>query len=433
MANSELQDVELENTSAGLSTERPRPSWWRRARATVFKNFLPISLVFFVVLGILVPEPGVFFSELPTQYVCVVGLFFHSGLKLKTGEVKDALKSFKALFWGIISILLITPLIGGHLTGLLPYQSSEVDNLAKENGPLMNGSNSLNVTPVFAQDHSSGSSFLGPILFRVGMQIYFIVPCTISAGVILTGQADGAVALSVMLTVICNLAAVFTVPPLVAWIVDFKNVKLDPINLLIKLVLTVLLPLLVGKAIRCVSRVKRLVIKFSDTLKVISIILLTIIPWLKVSQASAQNAFSGISVASIFAVLGWGLAMHVLFVIVIFPPCLLLKLARPALKSVVIMASQKSLAVAVTISGFLPFTQAEQGLISLPLIIIHLGILVTDSVLVSWWSAWDAKKDKAKAKSELQNGDAIVLSDVNDEQMELVQMPKDENAHESHP
>ena len=60
-----------------------------------------------------------------------------------------------------------------------------------------------------------------------------------------TGQADGAVALSVMLTVICNLAAVFTVPPLVAWIVDFKNVKLDPINLLIKLVLTVLLPLLV--------------------------------------------------------------------------------------------------------------------------------------------------------------------------------------------
>ena len=178
---------------------------------------------------------------------------------------------------------------------------------------------------------------------------------------------------------------------------------------------------------------KRLVIKFSDTLKVISIILLTIIPWLKVSQASAQKAFSGISVASIFAVLGWGLAMHVLFIIVIFPPCLLLKLARPALKSVVIMASQKSLAVAVTISGFLPFTQAEQGLISLPLIIIHLGILVTDSVLASRWSAWDAKKDKAKAKSALQNGDAVVLSDINDEQMELVQMPKDENAHESRP
>ena len=60
-----------------------------------------------------------------------------------------------------------------------------------------------------------------------------------------TGQAGGAVALSVMLTVICNLSAVFTVPPLVAWMIDFENVKLDPVKLLVKLILTVLLPLLV--------------------------------------------------------------------------------------------------------------------------------------------------------------------------------------------
>lgn len=60
-----------------------------------------------------------------------------------------------------------------------------------------------------------------------------------------TAQAGGAVALSVLLTVFCNLAAVFTVPPLVAWIINFENVRLDPVKLLIKLVLTVLLPLLV--------------------------------------------------------------------------------------------------------------------------------------------------------------------------------------------
>lgn len=61
-----------------------------------------------------------------------------------------------------------------------------------------------------------------------------------------TAQAGGAVALSVMLTVFCNLAAVFTVPPLVSWIIAFENVKLDPVQLLVKLILTVLLPLLVG-------------------------------------------------------------------------------------------------------------------------------------------------------------------------------------------
>ena len=60
-----------------------------------------------------------------------------------------------------------------------------------------------------------------------------------------TAQAGGAVALSVLLTVFYNLAAVFTVPPLVAWIINFENVRLDPVKLLIKLMLTVLLPLLV--------------------------------------------------------------------------------------------------------------------------------------------------------------------------------------------
>ena len=53
-----------------------------------------------------------------------------------------------------------------------------------------------------------------------------------------------------MLTVICNLAAVFTVPPLMAWMLEFENVKLDPVKLLIKLLLTVLLPLLV-----CITKV----------------------------------------------------------------------------------------------------------------------------------------------------------------------------------
>ena len=85
----------------------------------------------------------------------------------------------------------------------------------------------------------------------------------------------------------------------------------------------------------------------------------------------------------------------------------------------------------MTISGFLPFTQAEQGLISLPLIIIHLGILVTDSIWASWWFAWDAKKEKAANKS-LANGHAVMLEvrDDEDKADELIQQT-DATAHES--
>lgn len=132
--------------------------------------------------------------------------------------------------------------------------------------------------------------------------------------------------------------------------------------------------------------------KYSNTLKIISIVLLSMVPWMKVSQASDKKAFSGISAGSIFAVLGWGLTMHILFIVTILFPCLLLKLEKPALKSVVIMASQKSMAVAVTVVGYLPFTLAEQGVISIPMIIIHLGILVSDSFWASCWLARDEEK-----------------------------------------
>ena len=139
------------------------------------------------------------------------------------------------------------------------------------------------------------------------------------------------------------------------------------------------------------------------------------IPWLKVSRASVQKAFSMISIWSIFAVLGWGLAMHLLFIIVILLPCFALKLEKSALKSVVILASQKTLAIAVTICGYLPFTQAEQGLISFPLIIIHIGILVSDSLWASWWFARDAKKEKEK----IEKAEKILRNDNTDNSFQI--------------
>lgn len=63
--------------------------------------------------------------------------------------------------------------------------------------------------------------------------------------------AHGNTALALMLTVTTNVLAVFTVPftvPLV--IASAQNVNVDPADLLVKLVITILVPLLVGKALR---------------------------------------------------------------------------------------------------------------------------------------------------------------------------------------
>lgn len=123
------------------------------------------------------------------------------------------------------------------------------------------------------------------------------------------------------------------------------------------------------------------------------------VPWLKVSVSSQQGAFNDVTIGGIFAVLGWGLFLHLVFMGLILVVSLLLRIDMPALKCLVILASQKSLTVAVTVMALLPFTGIEQGIMTLPMIIIHLGILVLDSVIVTVWQYWEIRREMIKETS----------------------------------
>ena len=149
----------------------------------LFRNYLALGLAFLVIFGVLVPAPGVFLSRFPTHYVCIVGIFFHSGIKLRTGEVKEAVKAYKALILGIICILLMTPIIGVKLTSLLPFDEENHDVVAPENGNSINVTNET--TTIHTLEYREGDSILGSVAFRTGIQIYFVVPCTISAGMVM--------------------------------------------------------------------------------------------------------------------------------------------------------------------------------------------------------------------------------------------------------
>ena len=149
----------------------------------LFRNYLALGLAFLVIFGVLVPAPGVFLSRFPTHYVCIVGIFFHSGIKLRTGEVKEAVKAYKALILGIICILLMTPIIGVKLTSLLPFDEENHDVVAPENGNSINVTNET--TTIHTLEYREGDSILGSVAFRTGIQIYFVVPCTISSGMVM--------------------------------------------------------------------------------------------------------------------------------------------------------------------------------------------------------------------------------------------------------
>ena len=116
-------------------------------------------------------------------------------------------------------------------------------------------------------------------------------------------------------------------------------------------------------------------------------------------QASAkfkEQSFGNI-VAAFFA----GIGIHCIFLAlnatILAFPCF--KLPLREYRAVMIMASQKTLPVAVTVIGFLPESAGEQGLMVIPCIISHMSQIFMDAAIVSKW-ADDTEKAEAAGQQQ---------------------------------
>ena len=142
---------------------------WHKFGLFVLNNYLPISLLVLVVFGALVPEPGNALNTDTTKYVCITLIFIYTGLYLQTKAIKEAVSAYKAAVWGFVSILGVTCLVGGSLTDLL----NDTTNISHRYGR-----NSSNIS-------METKTSIGPVEFRYGLQIYMVMPCTVSSGVVM--------------------------------------------------------------------------------------------------------------------------------------------------------------------------------------------------------------------------------------------------------
>jgi hypothetical protein len=166
-----------------------------------------LTLSFGIAFGLLWPAPGVYIaSEVGpeeinvAQYIFSIIIFLFNGLTLKTSELKklknnipgmrrtdDPVSSsktvlkchllsslavchhrflfFPAFSIGFVSILFVTSILGVAFTGFL-----------------------------------DADVFFVPE-FRTGLQVFFATPTTVNSGILLTGEANGNVTLSLILTV----------------------------------------------------------------------------------------------------------------------------------------------------------------------------------------------------------------------------------------
>ena len=310
------------------------------------RQLLPVGLLIVAVIGMLFPEPGRLLNASPIpKYAAVSIIFVCSGLLLRTDEIYAALSAWRASLFGTISILLFTPVIGVVLALQVPVEPN----------------------------------------LRLGLALFCCMPTTLSSGIALTTQARGNVALALLLTVLTNTVGIFTVPFVLAWLLrEVGAVELSATELLVKLCFTMLLPLSIG---RYLSRfIKSWLDSNRKHVTMVSNLALISIPWMKFSQSS--NELSMIALPSLGVLIVAGLLIHILFLLLNDGASRLLRLQQEARKAVVLLASQKTLPVAVTVLELIPddlLSAQVKCLVIIPSITIHFGQNFLDALLATRW------------------------------------------------
>lgn len=202
----------------------------------------------------------------------------------------------------------------------------------------------------------------------------------------LTAAAKGNQALALLLTVVTNLLGIVTVPyelRLVLSTVKGSVISVDPANLVIKLLLTVLVPTVIGKVARELNgHVQDFVTCYKLHLGLFSTFNLACIWWQNLSVARdtlLQQAFTSVLLVIVavsvlqclmLALNGFMVSKHIMK----FP-------FREGV-AVLIMSSQKSAPVAVTVISYLTPSLVQQGLMAIPCILLQLTQLCIGSAVV---------------------------------------------------
>lgn len=220
-------------------------------------------------------------------------------------------------------------------------------------------------------------------------------------------QANGNYALAVLLTVVTNMVASFTIPGMLSWLADFDGVTLDVADLVLKLVLRVLVPIIIGKAMsQYIPGVSDWVKRRKWPLKLVSIYALVALPWILTSRARDDGKFDDVTAASVFALMGWALTMHIIFLVMNYSSTFVMfradLLGWPELKAVVILASQKTLPVSIAVISALPDSVGDKGLMAIACILAHLSQIVLDAFIIGAWVK-EAKQPQPEATDVVMN------------------------------
>ncbi|XP_021757409.1 probable sodium/metabolite cotransporter BASS4, chloroplastic [Chenopodium quinoa] len=328
--------------------------WARPLIEFASNNFLPLALIGGVILGLANPALGCAADRYYLSKVSTFCIFIISGLTLRSQEIGAATKAWPVGLFGLASILLLTPAFA-RIILQLNFQPPE---------------------------------------FVTGLALFACMPTTLSSGVSLTQLAGGNFALALAMTVISNLLGILVVPfTITKYVAAGVGISIPTNQLLRSLVITLLIPLILGKIVR---ELFKGVAEFADNnrklLSNMNALFLGFVPWIQVSKS--RSLLLMVNPTSFLLAIGLGALLHIILLAFNALALKILSSVSGGSKSVfyskqnaialLMVASQKTLPVMVAVVDQLGGAMGAPGLLILPCVAAHLNQIILDSFLVNF-------------------------------------------------
>lgn len=295
--------------------------------------FLPVGLTIAFIIAWLAPEPGSLLKEIGLIPWVVVAIFLVNGFQTNLAELPRSRTFVATTLVAALINLILSPFIGLALASIAGL--------------------------------SAGAS--------LGLIVKATVPSTLSTCIVLTQLAGGYALWALIMTLVLNIIGVFTIPFMLSLTLEqVSDIQIDPVALLQKLMLLVLLPFFIGAILRRLSSINphHILLQYLPSSCVI------IAVWMSLSSSS--DVFASLQLSTLISIVLASIAVHLILMLCAWLAGKLMKLEWQALVALVFTASQKTLPVAVSVLTALNGALGEALLVC---VLFHFLQLFIDSML----------------------------------------------------
>ena len=234
-------------------------------------------------------------------------IFIISGLLIESDQIKAGIKDIKSTVLALSVIIVFAPMAAGLLC-LLPLETG----------------------------------------VALGLLIVAVMPTTLSSGIVMTGTAGGNMAHALFITILSNFIGIFSIPVILSILLSFldqqKELAIDRGAIIIKLILLVLFPLLIGIVAKArifkSGQLGKFKLQVINQWMIIGIVFISLSGVKQVILGSGPTFFYILVLVSCFHLMLLGCS----FLLVRF-----FGVKKGCYESIVFMGSQKTLALSVMI------------------------------------------------------------------------------------